>query len=494
MTFRESDDRIVPLQPEDQSGSDKPSNIGVGKAVGISRDPDQALPVLRDGTSVITRLDRTFQRAKGAPEAVFNNLFSMLNYELLWYAFRRLKRGKTPGVDNVTVEDYEEDLEANLRDLLQRLHRGSYRPKPSLRKNIPKGNGKTRSLGIACVEDKIVQRAVVTILEQIYEVDFYDFSYGYRPGKSCHEALATLGGIIATRKVNWISDADIRGFFDNLSQERLGELLRKRISDPKLLRLIERFLEAGVMIDGQLQATEEGVPQGASLSPILANVYLHYVLDEWFEQEVKPRLGGEAYLLRFADDFLCCFELESDAVRYQTVLPKRLDRFSLCVAEDKTKLLRFGRLARRDCQRLGEGAPGTFDFLGFTHYCGRSRAGRFKLKRKTSGKKMRVKLAEMRLWFHHQLSTPVGEMWPVLNAKLRGHYQYYGINDNWPLLAAYRSKVRRMAKRHLSRRSQNSYVNWDDFNRFTDLHPLVNPKCLTDLIAMDRKLRSTRGK
>jgi RNA-directed DNA polymerase len=332
------------------------------------------------------------------------------------------------------------------------------------------------------------------ILEQIYEVDFYDFSYGYRPAKSCHQALATLGGIIATRKMNWISDADIKGFFDNLCQSQLVELLRKRISDPKLLRLIQRFLKAGVMVDDQLQATEEGVPQGASLSPLLANVYLHYVLDQWFEQEVKPRLRGEAYIMRFADDFICCFEDETDAVRYQTVLPKRLARFSLSVAEDKTKLIRFGRFARRDSQRLGEGAPGTFDFLGFTHYCGHSRAGRFKLKRKTSSKKMRVKLMEMRLWFHHQLSTPVGEMWRVLNAKLRGHYQYYGINDNWPMLEVYRSKVRRMAKRHLSRRSQKSYVNWADFNRFMELHPLVSPKRLTDLIAMDRELIRGRGR
>lgn len=494
MTFRESDDRIVPQRPADQAVREKPGNTGAGKAVGISRDPDRASTVLRDGPSVLTRLDRISQRAKAHPEEVFNNLFSLLNYELLWYAFRRLNRGKAPGIDHVRVEDYEANLEANLRDLLDRLHRGSYRPQPSLRKNIPKGNGKTRPLGIACVEDKLVQRAVVMILEQIYEVDFFDTSYGYRPGKSCHEALATLGGIIATRKVNWVSDADIKGFFDNVCHERLEELLRIRISDPKLLRLIRRFLKAGVMIDGHLHDTEDGVPQGASLSPLLANVYLHYVLDEWFERDVKPRMQGEAYLIRFADDFICCFENESDARRYQTVLPQRLARYSLSVAEEKTKLMRFGRFARRDCQRLGEGAPGTYDFLGFTHYCGQSRAGRFKLKRKTSGKKLRAKLREMRLWFHHQLSTPVGEMWPVLGAKLRGHYQYFGINDNWPLLMAFRNKVRRMAKRHLSRRSQTSYVSWDDFNRFTQLHPLANPRRLTDLIALNRQSGSARAK
>ena len=486
MTLRESDGRIVPKPAEVQSAGEKPSNIGAGKAAGPIRDPDRASTVLRDGPSVITRLDHIHQRAETQPNAVFNNLFSLLNEELLWHAFRRLKRGKAPGVDNVTLADYEANLRDNLQDLLQRLHRGSYRPQPSLRKNIPKGNGKTRPLGIACVEDKLVQRAVVMILEQIYEVDFHDTSYGFRPQRSCHQALSVLGQNIATKKVNWISDADIKGFFDNVCHERLDELLRIRISDPKLLALIRRFLKAGVMIEGQRFDTEDGVPQGASLSPLLANVYLHYVLDQWFERDVKPRLRGESYLIRYADDFIVGFELESDAVRYQTVLPKRLARFSLSVAEDKTKLIRFGRFARRDCQRRSEGAPQTFDFLGFTHYCGTSRAGRFKLKRKTSTKKLRVKLLDLKRWFWKQLETPIAEMWHTLNAKLRGHYQYYGINDNWPLLMAYREHARRMAKRHISRRSQNSYFSWAKFSAFTEHNPLASPKRLTDLIAMSR--------
>ena len=392
-----------------------------------------------------------------------------------------------PGVDGRTVEDYEEDLESNLLNLLDRLHRGSYRPNPSLRKNILKGNGKTRPLGIACVEDKLVQRAVVMILERIYEVDFYDTSYGFRPERSCHKALSALGRTIATERVNWISDADIEGFFDNVCHERLLELLQIRISDPQLLTLITGFLKSGVLIDGQLEATDEGVPQGASLSPLLANVYLHYVLDDWFERDVRPCLRGQASLIRYADDFICCFELESDARRYQAVLPKRLARFSLSVAEEKTKLLRFGRFAQRDAKRHGEGTPGTFDFLGFTHYCGRSRAGKFKLKRRTSGKKYRQKLLEMRRWFQSQLDVPVGEMWQTLNAKLRGHYQYYGINDNWPMLMAYRNRARVMVKRHLSRRSQNSYVNWTHLDRLTERYPLVNPHRLTDLIAMSRE-------
>ena len=486
MTLRESDGRIVPLKSGDQSDGMKPSNIGAGKAARPIRDPDRASTVLRDGPSVITRLDHIHQRAETQPDAVFNNLFSLLNEELLWYAFRRLKRGKAPGVDGVTLEDYEANLRDNLRNLLQRLHRGSYRPQPSLRKNIPKGNGKTRPLGIACVEDKLVQRAVVMILEQIYEVDFHDTSYGFRPQRSCHQALSVLGQNIATKKVNWISDADIKGFFDAVCHERLEELLRIRISDPKLLALIRRFLKAGVMIEAQRFDTEDGVPQGASLSPLLANVYLHYVLDQWFERDVKPRMRGESYLIRYADDFIVGFELESDAVRYQTVLPKRLGRFSLSVAEDKTKLIRFGRFARRDCQRRGEGAPQTFDFLGFTHYCGHARSGRFKLKRRTATKKLRAKLADMQAWFHSMLTTPIEEVWSTLNAKLRGHYQYYGINDNWPRLMEYHERVRCMARRHLSRRSQKTRVTWADFNQYLARHVLATPKQLTDLIAMSR--------
>ena len=410
----------------------------------------------------------------------------MLTVELLWYAFRRLKRGKASGVDHITVEEYEEKLQTNLLDLETRLHRGTYRPQPSLRKEIPKGNGKTRPLGIACVEDKIVQRAVVMILEPIYEADFDDASYGFRPGRSCHQALATLGQHIATKKVNWISDADIKGYFDNVSHSHLEQLLRKRVSDPRMLDLIVRFLKSGVMIDGQREATDDGVPQGACLSPLLANVYLHYVLDQWLERDVKPCLRGQAYLVRYADDFICCFECESDARAFQSVLPKRLATFSLEVAEEKTKLLRFGRFARRDSTRAGEGAPGTFDFLGFTHYCGRSRAGKFKLKRRTAKKKFRAKLRDMKDWFHSQLSTRLSEVWSKLNAKLRGHYQYYGVTDNWDALMVFREEVLRFAKRWLNRRSQKTSVNWEEFTAYCDRYPVASPERLTDLIAMGR--------
>ncbi|MCB9920546.1 MAG: group II intron reverse transcriptase/maturase [Planctomycetaceae bacterium] len=485
-TFRESDGGIVPQQREDQSRETTPGNAGRGKAAKLTRDADRASTVHSDGFSVLTRLDRITKRAKDDHTATFNNLYTLLTYDLLWLAFRKLKRDKAPGIDGVTVDQYEEKLQENLLDLESRLHRQSYRPQPSLRRDIPKGDGKTRPLGLACVEDKIVQRAVVMILERIYEVDFCDTSYGFRPGRSCHQALSVLGQNIATKRVNWISDADIAGFFDHVCHERLVELLGNRITDPRMLWLIRRFLKAGVMIEGRRWDTDEGVPQGSSLSPLLANVYLHYVLDLWFERDVRPRLQGEAYLIRYADDFIAAFELESDARRFQDVLPKRLARFSLTLAEEKTKLLRFGRFSRRDSQRLGEGTPGTFDFLGFTHYCGRSRAGRFKLKRRTAKKKFKAKVRALKDWFHHHLSTPLSEMWETLNAKLRGHYQYYGINDNWPWLMKFRGMAKWLAHRWLNRRSQSNSMNWSEFHKYADRHELASPRRLTDLIAMSR--------
>jgi len=251
----------------------------------------------------------------------------------------------------------------------------------------------------------------------------------------------------------------------------------------RLLWLIGRFLKAGVMIEGRRCDTEEGVAQGSVLSPLLANVYLHYVLDQWFERDVRPRLRGEAYLIRYADDFICAFQWESDARRFQDVLRKRLSRFSLELAEEKTKLLRFGRFAEQETTRSGEGAPGTFDFLGFTHYCGHSRAGKFKLKWKTAKKKFRVKLRELKSWFRTSLTTPAKEVWSTLNAKLKGHYQYYGINDNWPSLMAFREAAIRMTMRWLRRRSQKTFVSWQDFGRRLTHHPIVAPRKLKNLIA-----------
>lgn len=476
MTFWESDDCVVPLT----SG-----NAERGKAVRPTRDSSRPPATHRSGTAVNDRLERITTRAESDAEATFNNLFSLLNTELLFYAFRKLKRDKAPGVDGVTVDDYEQDLQVNLQDLEDRLHRGGYRPQPSLRREIPKGNGKTRPLGIACVEDKIVQRAIVIVLERIYEVDFCDISYGFRPKRSCHQALADLGQIITRKRVNWVLDADIKGFFNNVDFGKLQELLGRRIQDDRMLRLITKFLHAGVMIQDERHDTFEGVAQGSVLSPLLANVYLHYVLDQWYEQQVKACLCGEAQIVRYADDFICTFERESDAKRFAEVLVKRLGRYSLELAEEKTKLLRFGRFASRDCQRLGEGSPGTFDFLGFKHYCGLSRSGKFKLKRRTSVTKYGAKVRELKDWFRSQLTVPIRDVWPTLVRKLQGHFQYYHVNDNWPMLMQFREAARRLGLRWMRRRSQKARdLSWEAYGRYLEHHPLPMPKRMKDLIAM----------
>ncbi|AFV02725.1 Retron-type RNA-directed DNA polymerase [Dehalobacter sp. UNSWDHB] len=436
----------------------------------------------RTGETVRTKLASIAQRAQRHKKAKFCSLAHLMSKGTLREAFRRLSGTAASGIDGETKASYGGNLEENLRNLLEQLKEGSYRPTPVRRKFIPKaGSNKLRPLGIPVLEDKLVQNALVIILESIYEQDFLEDSYGFRPGRSQHDALKDLSRKIGTRKVGYIVDADIRGYFDHVDHEWLLKMLQERISDSKILKLIKRFLKAGVMEEGKLSKTEEGVPQGGSLSPLLGNIYLHYVLDLWFNKIITKQCQGEAYLTRFADDTVACFQYQKDAERFYEALKKRLKKFNLEIAEEKTRIIEFGRYAQRDVQRRGGRKPETFDFLGITHYCGRSRKGRFKLRWKTARKKFQAKLIEFNEWIKTNRNLPFKDIWKKVNAKLRGHYNYYGVSDNWQGLLEYRNQVERILYKWLKRRSQRTKLTWPRFNQMLERYPLVRPKSLINL-------------
>ena len=422
-----------------------------------------------------TRLDRITDRARKSSEQKYNNLFHHLDVELMTEAFLELKEDRAPGVDGVTKEELAKVLQEHLQDLEGRLHRRAYRPSPARRRMIPKANGKQRPLGIPTTEDKVVQRAVVKVLERVYEEEFHPFSFGFRPGKGCHDALRALSWNIHRGRVGWVVEADIKGFFDNVDHGHLLRMLRHRIDDPNLLWLIERFLRAGVLVDGKRLDVERGTPQGGVISPLLANIFLHHVLDEWFARAVKPQCRGAAQLVRYADDFVATFELESDARRFFADLPRRLGKFGLEVAPEKTRLLRFGRFSRRDAKRHGERAA-VFDFLGFRHRCGTSRKGSFKVKWSTSTEKFRSKVRAMRDWVERQRQQPLRVVWQTVNAKLRGHYGYYAVSDNWPGLEAFRNAVMWILYQQLNRRSQRRSFTWEAWVAHVERAGLAKPQ------------------
>ena len=375
---------------------------------------------------------------------------------------RRMEPGKVPGVDGVTKKEYEANLEANLKDLVARMKRQAYKPQPVLRAYIPKpGTDKKRPLGLPSYEDKLVQDGLARILNAVYEADFLDCSYGFRQNRGCHDALNALGKIIETRNVNYIVDADIHGFFDHVDHEWMQKFVAHRIADPNVLRLIARFLKAGVMEAGKEYDTTEGTPQGGVISPVLANVYLHYVLDLWFEKAVKGSCRGEAYMVRYADDFVCCFEHEGEARAFLEALKQRLEKFGLELAEDKTRIIAFGRRAGKGTDR-----PDTFDFLGFTHYCGTSRSGKFRVKRKTSKKKYQGSLHKCQAWLRKNRHMKGAELIGKLRRKLVGYYRYYGITDNIEMLRRFHREVQKMLFKWLNRRSQRRSLTWQRYDQY----------------------------
>jgi group II intron reverse transcriptase/maturase len=392
--------------------------------------------------------------------ARFTALLHHVTVELLREAFHSLKKGAAPGVDGKTWVQYREDLQANLQDLHERLHRGTYRAKPSRRVYIPKADGRQRPLGVAALEDKVVQRAVAEVLNAIYEEDFLGFSYGFRPGRSPHDALDALATGIYRKKVNWVLDADIRGFFDTIDHGWLLRFLEHRIADRRVLRLIQKWLRAGVLEDGQWKAALEGTPQGATVSPLLANVYLHYAFDLWTQRWRERHASGEMIVVRFADDAVVGFQRQSDAVRFRRELEKRLRKFSLELNSEKTRLIRFGCFAAEERQKRGLGKPETFNFLGFTHICGKSRTGKFVLVRRTMRQRLRAKLHEVRQELMLRRHMPIPEQGRWIGTVVRGYFAYHAVPTNVHALQSFRTQIERHWRLALRRRSQRDRTNW----------------------------------
>lgn len=424
--------------------------------------------------TISTKLQRIAKQARDYPQMVFDNVYHLIDEELLREAYRRTRKDAAVGVDKVTGEEYGQALEDNLRDLHERLREHRYVAPPVERVWIGKEDGSARPVGISCFEDKIVQRAGVMLLEAIYEPIFYGVSHGFRAGRSAHQALAELRQTCMSWGIQWIADVDVRAFFDSIDKKQLYEFLKRRVRDGGILRLIGKWLNAGVVEGGSLSYPDAGTPQGGVISPMLANIYLHYVLDEWFIQEVQPRLRGRSYLTRYADDFVIGFELESDARRVMQVLPKRFGRFHLEIHPEKTKLVCFQRPSSQ--KKVDRGSP-TFDYLGFTHYWGKSRRGNWIIKRKTRSKKLRGFMKRMWLWCRGNRHKPLQEQHKALCAKLKGHYGYYGIRGNYKMLEVAFEHVDRAWQFWLSRRSYKSYINWEKFEvSVRQKWPLAKPR------------------
>ena len=461
-----SDDLVVPAKLPNEPGLPGEEVVeGRGSTEGNTAREARSGPSAGLGVSSdLARVRRVAQRDK---KVRFTALLHHVSVDRLRAAYWALEPKAAPGVDGVTWRDYGQDLEENLRDLHARVQRGAYRARPARRVFIPKPDGRQRPLGVAALEDKVLQRAVVEVLNAVYERDFLGFSYGFRPGRSQHDALDALATGIYRRKVNWVLDADIRDFFTSLDHGWLGKFLEHRIADKRVLRLIQKWLKAGVIEDGEWSGTEEGTAQGASVSPLLANVYLHYVFDLWAERWRRRHARGDVILTRFADDFLAGFEHREDAERFLADLRERFAKFGLELAAEKTRLIEFGRYAARNRQRRGVRKPETFEFLGFTHICATSRTGRFKLKRTTSKKKMRAKLKAVKTEMMRRRHLPIPDQGRWLASVLQGHYRYYAVPDNSHALRGFRDRVLRHWRRALSRRSQKDRMTWEQFHRYT---------------------------
>jgi RNA-directed DNA polymerase len=424
--------------------------------------------------TVSTKIQQIAEQAKGYPDKIFTSLAHLMDVDMLKEAFSRTNKKSAAGTDGVTAGDYEQKLEENLRGLHDRLRTGRYSATPVERVWRDKEDGSKRPIGMPVLEDKIVQRAGVMLLEAVYEQDFYDCSYGGRPGRSAHQALLELREQCMKLNINWIVDADIKGFFDNINRKKLIEILRLRVNDGGIIRLIGKWFNAGVLDGGALSYPEKGTPQGGVISPMLANIFLHHVLDEWFVRKVKPRLQGRCFLIRFVDDFVIGCEYEADAKGLMEVLPKRFERYDLTIHPEKTKLVRFGRPGREDDAYQG----GAFDFLGFTHYWAKSLRGNWVVKRHTAKKRLRRTMKAYWEWCREHNHESLSEQFRMLNMKLRGYYQYYGIRGNYKKLEVVMEYVQKTWYYWLKRRSSKRKISAPVKERLKTVYVLPKPRIL----------------
>ena len=428
-----------------------------------------------------TKLARIAQLSKENPNMVFTSVGHLINKEMLKDCHDKMDGNKAVGIDGITKEDYGRNLEENLEKLVESLKRKSYKPKPAKRVEIPKDNGKTRPLSIYCYEDKLVQEALRRILEAVFEPHFYDEMMGFRPNRSCHKALRKLNVMIMREKTSYVLDADIKGFFDHLDHEWIIRFVESRIKDPNITQLLRRFLKAGIMRDYQYEESESGSGQGSICSPILANIYMHYVLVWWFKEIVEPKLKGYAGVVVYADDFVCCFQYKEEAEQFYERLKRRMGYFGLELEEEKSRLIEFGRFAEEVCRKRGK-KPETFNFLGFTHYCSKSRNGKFRVKRKTSRKKFAKKCKEVHNLIGIMRQMKTKDIIAKINQILVGYYHYYGITDNSRRLSAFRYNVMKSLFYWLNRRSQKKSYNWNEFLNLLDTYPLAKAKIYVSMI------------
>jgi RNA-directed DNA polymerase len=433
------------------------------------------MPYSEREIQTLDKLSLLAERARREPREQLTRLAHLLDAAFLRGCYLELGRDRAGGIDEVSWEEYGRNLEENLAGLVARMKAKRYRPQPVKRVYIPKNEHEKRPLGLPTLEDKIVQKGITKILESIYEADFRDCSYGFRPGRGCHQALYAVNQTLMYQPVNHVMEADIKGFFDHVSHEWLMQMLAVRIRDPSLLLLIRRFLKAGYQEDGHWYATEQGTPQGGNLSPMLANIFLHYVLDVWFEKKVKPPMRGFCQLVRYADDFVCLVQYQEEARRLEPALRERFASFGLTLHPEKTRTISFGRYEAENARRQGRKAH-TFDFLGFTHYGSQSRKGGYLVGRRTSGKKFRQKCREMSRWLQTVRNlAPAQEWWGTLAAKLRGHYQYYGVSGNSEGVRRFYAAALRAARYWLNRRSQRRTFSGKRFSEYLARHPLPLP-------------------